>query len=294
MSFRGLSVMAIALSAGACNALTGASDLSLGDGDGVGLPGDRTGVDGGTPGSGNDATTGDGAIDPAKDSGGTDGFAGNDGGGPFCSAFATAAFCTDFDDTGPTAGWAKQTTNGATVEISSMKYLSTPNAVRAQSGSNTAVNRIAFFSRPAANIDVSHARLSYALYVEQRPMFQEIEINGLVFDGANGPSEFYLAVDESGANIVEQYSANGGATTSTYFPIGNAIPTGQWLRVSIEVVLTGTRTLVMHVDGKEVANKPLTMTGPGVPIVRAGLTWANKDASPAVVLIDDLAFEILP
>lgn len=70
---------------------------------------------------------------------------------------------------------------------------------------------------------------------------------------------------------------------------------GQWLRVVLEVTLAGTtKELVLSVDGVERARKPLTLTGPGVPRVRAGITWADKLAANGVVLVDDVRFDALP
>lgn len=292
MSFRGIRVLAIGLSVAACNALTGASELSVGDGADIGLPGDRSGGDDAGPSGSGDATTSDGSGGPSKDAS-TDAIVGDDsGGGTFCSALSNAAFCTDFDQ-GALVGWGKSVTNGASVDLTSMGALSSPNALRASSGTNTSTNRIAYYSRKIGNVDVAHARLSYALFIEQRPTFGEIEINGLVFEAPDA-SEFYLAVDDKGANIVEQLTKTGSNASSTYHSIGSAIPTGKWMRVTLEVTLTGTRVLVLKVDGTEVMNTPLTMTGPGIPTLRGGLTWAGMDSSTASFLVDDVAFEILP
>ena len=76
--------------------------------------------------------------------------------------------------------------------------------------------------------------------------------------------------------------------------MGTSIPTAQWVQVSLEVILAGTKELVLSVDGTEHARKPLTLTSPGTPRVRAGITWADKLAANGAVVIDDVRFDALP
>lgn len=213
----------------------------------------------------------------------------------FCAAFTNIELCADYDDgTNPLLGWAKDATGTADAMLVTSGSKSAPNAVRAAAGA-AGSNRWAFFDRPVGTSSVDRARLTYALYVEQRPTTNELEVNGLVFTAARR-SEFYLAVASNGsAYIVEQAADLDGANfANVYHDLGTSIPTAQWVQVSLELFLSGTKELVLSVDGVERARKALTVTNAGTPKVRAGITWADKTSANGAVVIDDLRFDALP
>jgi hypothetical protein len=246
--------------------------------------------EGGTDSSANETGTIDAA--PASDSA-----APIDAGADARFCFGkTAALCQDFDDDDPLAGWTQVSDVGTTLDVVTAGWLSPPRALRA-GVATYAEYRSAYASRSLSNLgDVIHARLSYALYVEARPTMGEIEIGNLRFTcGGTCRSDFYIAVNGTDADLAEQaFPADGGPGDSNYHPLGAKIPTGKWLRLSLEVTLKGTREMVLTVDGAEVLREPTFLVTPGVPVVGAGVTYASKATTAASVVVDDVLFEVLP
>lgn len=212
----------------------------------------------------------------------------------YCAAYANEDVCSDFDDAMPLAAWAEEQTGIADVALVATGALSAPNAVRAAAGASGA-DRWAFFKQTFGNAPVGHARLSYALFVEARPNGNEVEVNGLQFRATKN-SEFYLAITPTTAYIVEQSAnADGSNFQTNYHPLDDKIPTGLWLRITLEVSMSAaTKELSFAVDGVEVTRKTLTLSAPGTPRIAAGLTWVQAASANAVVLIDDLRFDVLP
>jgi hypothetical protein len=208
----------------------------------------------------------------------------------------TAVLCEDFDDDNPLVEWLEVANPGATFALVTDVFRSSPRAIR---GSVTPFNasRGGYASQPLVNAGaVTHARLSYALLVEQRPAGGEIEVNNLRFNcGGDCRSDFYLAINASGADLVEQsIPGDGGLSDSNYHDLFGAIPSGKWLRLSLEVVRKGATEMALTVDGVEVTRKSTFLVSPGTPIVNAGLTYANDDTTDASVVVDDVLFEVLP
>lgn len=285
MSIRFVVAAVAAIGVGACSLYGGLDGFSSGDP----TDGGTSTTDDGSP-LPNDASTSPDVdtMDSAPNDAGID--------ARYCSPASSAALCTDFDDpTTPLAAWIKSSSGAADVALVSTGAHSAPNAIRATAGASGA-NRWAYYSRNVSNATVESARVSYAVLVEQRPSTNEIEVNGVVFMTSTNNHEFYLAVTSSGAYIVEQTAnVDGSGLQTNYHDLGAAIPTGTWVRITLEVVLSGsTKTLALSVDGSEITRKALTVTGPGRPVMRAGLTYAATTTTGGVVLVDDMRFDALP
>jgi hypothetical protein len=236
-------------------------------------------------------TTDDGATAPPIDASPSSD-AGTDS--RFCAAFSSLDVCADYDDDAGFAGWTKQQTGTSDVVISTSASKSAPGALRATAGA-AGSNRWGFVERAVGTVAVSHARLTYALFVEEGPLTNELELNGLVFTEAKR-HEFYLAVASNGASYIVEQTADldGSNFQNNYHDLGIAIPLGQWVEVSLEVVLSGTKELVLSVDGTERTRKALALAAPGTPRVRAGITWADKTSDVGIVVVDDVRFDVLP
>lgn len=284
MRFRVLFAVASASTIAACSLFSGLEGYSGGEG--------GSGPDGSADTS-SDTSTGanDGALDSGGD--GTASDAGTDA-SRFC-ANKNAAVCEDFDDDDPLIEWAKTVDPGASFALVTDRVFSAPRAVRAGL-SLTNKSRGGFITRNLSGSGVvSHARLSYSLLVEERPDTGEYELNILRFNcGAECTSDFYVAISSTVAYAVEQKLGPDASPVSNYYELGAALPTGQWVRVEMEVVLTGTRTMVVKVDGSKVLEQATTVVGPGVANVHAGITYAASDVKNGSIVVDDVLFEIIP
>jgi hypothetical protein len=189
--------------------------------------------------------------------------------------------------------WSLEVLPGGALELASDQVASPPRAVRSSVVPIAADYRFAALKRPLAGV-VSHARLSYALYIEERPASSEYELNNLRFTQGSTLSEFFVAIRSSNAFIVEQNNAVDGGYASVYTDLGAALLAGQWRNVSIEVDLSASRTIAVTIDGAEIARRPLLYNSPGVPTLAAGITYAGKGAERGKILVDNLVFEILP
>jgi hypothetical protein len=225
------------------------------------------------------------AMGDVLDASAADGEAAADAAGPFCSSLTTApAFCADFDGFDPAAGWTATPPKGATIEPSTLVFRSAPRAARSSLGA-PGQNRFAFLERSFASSE--HVRLSYSIYIDERPTVSEYEVNFLSFGGNGAEYDFYLAVDSSGARYVEQIITDGGGP-NVEIPLAQSIPTRTWTRVVLDVTLVGARVVVVTVDGVEAARQPVAYAQAAAPVTaRAGITYANASTDRGTIFVDD-------
>lgn len=244
---------------------------------------------------------GEGALDASDDGGpaaadvvvaadaGSEG--GDEGGAPFCATRPGAAVCEDWDVGDPLLRWTKEVTGtGGSAEIVDGPVRSAPRALRATVGtSNTSRGSFLRRSLPGS---VTHAKVGYSLFVEQRPTSSEIETNIVIFRLPDSSTqEFYLAIDAGGASIVEQRSG----PVNDYTALGDAIPTGRWVRVELDISFAGSRTFVLTIDGVERLRRPLVYAGTGgSPVLLAGISYAGPEVDRGSIVLDDYVFEVLP
>jgi len=215
---------------------------------------------------------------------------GDDGGGdtsPFCaSLMPRPTICEDFDSEPPLDGWnVSEIGTGSNVATTTGTFRSAPAALRAEIGSSPETRR-AYIDRSLGTV-VSHARLGYSLYIDERPTSGELEVNVLRFNSAQGAGDFFLSVTPADVSYVQQ---RGDRTT---IPLSRSIPLKTWVRIELEVVLTGAKTVTVRVDGIEAAKEPAIYAIPATPRVAAGITYTGSSPDAGVVLVDDLTFEIL-
>ena len=232
------------------------------------------------------------------DSGGTDSAEASpadavvDGGG--CPP--TAVVCETFDEANPLMAWTEITNGTATLAVRNDRSTSAPMSLRASLDGDAGPQRAAYVSRTLTGGDVTHARLSYSIYIEERPVTGEAEISLLRFVAADDEySDFYVAIDATSAHFTEQHKGvDGGYKAGAAAALGTALPATKWLRVSIELQLSGATFMAISVDGSELARKSLQLNGPGVPRVAAGITYGSNDTAQTIVWFDDVTFEVLP
>lgn len=276
------------LSASACSLFTPLSGYS-GDTNDEDAPSPH-GADGG---SGGDAAAGggDGSIDDGTRDASTD--TDSDARGDFCAAFPAGTFCNTFDEGDPLAGWVTDSTGaGSTVAATTSMFRSSPRAIRSALGPKGPARAASLTAELPGS--ATRARLTYSLYVEARPTVGDIEINILRFVKPGVTYDFYLSVDGAGAQYVEQRVLDSNVEFNA-LPLSKAIPTKAWTDVSLEVRLSGPTSARVTIDGVVALDKQgLTYAQPGSPKITAGITYAAGQVDQGAVLIDNVAFEILP
>ena len=222
------------------------------------------------------------------------GDAGDGGATPFCATLTSKpALCADFDGDDPLSGWIGTTSTGpgSLFEASAMAFKSAPRAGRARLGP-AGVFREASVLRSLG--DTNHLRLSYALYIDERPTVSEYEVNLLRFRDGNGlSSDFYLSVAAGGAKYVEQVFGSDGGGGSVPIPLTQPIPTRKWTQIVLEVTLVGTKSVVVTVDGVEAARQAIWASIPGQVDARAGITYANTGIDRGAIYVDNFVVEQL-
>lgn len=261
-----------------CTLLVSLDGLSESGGAGPDAAGpDTTGTDGT---AGDAGLPHDAALDSAPDAFGCPG--------------SGAAVCEDFDVGDPLSRWSPIVTSNAALTLATDLFRSAPRALRS-SVSSGSDGRFAYLGRELAESGtVSSARMSYSLYVEQRPTTGELEVGLLRFTGKDGlRSEFYVAVGKDASFLVEQTIPDGGPLDNKYEPIGDAITAGKWQRVDIDVSIAGTKRMSIRVDGIEILQRSLVWAAPGLASAFVGITYAGTNVTGAL-LVDDVVVELLP
>lgn len=251
--------------------------------------------DGGTGGVGEDAAAGRSDGDGSTGDGAHDASTDVDSSSPadFCAAFPAGTFCKTFDGEATLAGWTIERAGaGSSVGPTTSSFRSSPRAIRSALGPQGPTRSAALVTELPGS--ATHARLTYSIYVEARPAVGDIEINILRFLKPGVTYDFYLSVDASGARYVEQRVIDSNVEFNP-LPLSRAIPTGAWTDVSLEVRLSSPTSARVTIDGVEALDKQgLTYAQPGSPRVTAGITYAAGQVDQGAIIIDNIAFEILP
>lgn len=225
-----------------------------------------------------DATATDASTLDAGDGGDTS---------PFCASLKSPlALCEDFDSEPLFDGWTvREVGDGSNVATTTSTFRSAPKALRAEIGSLRETRR-AYIDRTFPTV-TSHARLGYSVYIDQRPTEGELEVNILRFNAADEARDFFLSVTPTDVSYVQQQGAR------TNIPLSRPIPLKTWVRIDLEVVLTGTKTVTVRVDGIEAAKQAALYAIPAPTRVTAGITYTGNTPNAGVVLVDDVTFEIV-
>ena len=247
---------------------SGSDDVSPGPGDGA-VQADAP--PSGAPAAGDARASGDGSAS-----------------GPFCISLLQApAICEDFDSVQPLEAWnVREVGTGSTVTTTTSTFRSAPRAMRAEIGPPSETRR-AHIDRSLPTV-ANHVRYAYSLYIDERPTTGQLEVNIVRFaSGGTGLRDFFLAVTGSGVHYVQQHG------DQTVVPLSRPVPLKTWVRIELEVLLTGTKTLTVRVEGVEAARTTAVYADPGTPNVQVGITYTAPEPEAGAVLVDDVTFEIL-
>lgn len=225
----------------ACNALTGASDLSA-DGDGVLAPRRPDEVDATSPrNDGSTVLVGDSGSDAPLDATPLG----------FCASLSPSpTLCTDFDDgvfPGPwTVGLAGNATTTATNAASRSPTRSL--LLDVPGGADGA----AFVSKGFATAPKTKVTVSFSVLLESRDVARDLEL-GTIQLGLSGGNRYEAQLELIGGNelnIEEETPTADGNVPQRDVPLGVTLTPGVWKRITWSIGFgVGTSTMAVVLEG---------------------------------------------
>lgn len=210
----------------------------------------------------------------------------------FCASrtLTTANVCEDFD--GVATGWTVAPEGaGSTVGVSTSVARSGARSLAAAIASTGVVRAARWERGPVGTENVHHARLSYALYIDQVPSAGGYEVNMWRFKNGGDTSDIYAFVSSNGFSLYEQFSKPGvDADTRVLFD-GISVPIKTWLGISVEVDYDAQQVQLKVND--DVRQAATTLIRLGAPYLGVGITFAGVDVTEGKVFVDDVFYEKL-